>query len=108
MARIINFGLSSSKVNKLFDQLTLEEMESTLGGNIFIPLCNSNYEIVNDLFNVLNNLNNNLDYYLDYLDYLDSFNPLNNLLDNYLSPFSFDDNKILTIDFSGINIYLIS
>lgn len=85
MAAIINSELSSVKVNRLFHKLTLEEMESTSGGNAVIPLWNSNEPIIND-----------------------GLNSLNNLLDTYLTPFGFYNNKILTIDFSGTNVYLIS
>ncbi|MTJ06840.1 MULTISPECIES: hypothetical protein [unclassified Anabaena] len=84
MAAIMNTELSSVEVNRLFHKLTLEEMESTSGGNMVIPLWSSNYKIIDD-----------------------GLNSLNSLIGTYLTPFGFYDNKILTIDFSDTDVYLI-
>ncbi|MBD2627283.1 hypothetical protein H6G56_12520 [Anabaena variabilis FACHB-164] len=78
----MNSELHSVEVNGLFHQLNLEEMESTSGGNTLIPLWNSNYE---------KSLGNDL----------------NSLTSGYLIPLGLYNNKILTIDFSNTNVYLL-
>jgi hypothetical protein len=77
----MNTELSSVKVNRLFRKLTLAEMESISGGNTVIPLWNSNDAILGD--------------------------DLNSLLNTYFASLGFYNNKILTIDFSNIDIYLV-
>ncbi|MBD2296805.1 hypothetical protein H6G06_25825 [Anabaena sphaerica FACHB-251] len=82
MAAIMKTELSFVKLNRLFHQLTLTEMESTSGGNTFIPLWSSNYgNIIGD--------------------------DLDKLIGPYLLPLGFYNNKILTIDFSNTDVYLV-
>ncbi|MFM2064387.1 MAG: hypothetical protein RLZZ507_4058 [Cyanobacteriota bacterium] len=86
MAAIINHELSSVEVNRLFQKLSLQEMESTSGGNTLIPLCNSGLMAFS------------LNMFYD---------ELNSLLSTYYITPNFDDNKLFTVDFSGIDVYLV-
>ncbi|WP_016950081.1 hypothetical protein [Anabaena sp. PCC 7108] len=79
----MNHKSHSVEVNTLFRKLALEEMESTVGGNSLIPLWNSNLK----------------DFYLS------AFPDWENKLST--TSFGFYNNKILTIDFSNLNIYLV-
>ncbi|AFZ57197.1 hypothetical protein H6G54_24825 [Anabaena cylindrica FACHB-243] len=77
----MNTELSSVELNRLFHKLTSAQMESISGGNTVIPLWSSNDTIFG--------------------------NDLNGLLSKYFSSLGFYNNKILTIDFSNIDIYLV-
>lgn len=85
MATMINSQLNFGAAHQLFHQLTLELMESTLGGNTLIPLWDSSYH--------------NLD--------LSTFPDHDELNDSLTKPLTFYNNKILTIDFSNTNVYLV-
>ncbi|MBK1987520.1 hypothetical protein A0J48_008215 [Sphaerospermopsis aphanizomenoides BCCUSP55] len=86
MAAIMNTELSSANVNRLFQKLTLEEMESTSGGNTVIPLWSSG----------LATLSLNMFY-----------DELNGLFSKYYIPPNFYNNKLFTVDFSGIDVFLV-
>ncbi|MEA5576845.1 hypothetical protein [Anabaena sp. UHCC 0451] len=83
MATIMNYGLNLVAVNKLFHEITLEVMESTLGGNALIPLWDHNSQGI--LLNTVPDLANNL----------------------LTKPLTFYNNRILAIDFSNTNVYLV-
>ncbi|WP_413171923.1 hypothetical protein [Anabaena azotica] len=86
MAAIMNAELHSVKVNRLFQKLTLEEMESTSGGNTVIPLWSSGLAAFS--FNMF-------------------YDELNSLFSEYYIPPNFYDNKLFAVDFSGIDVYLV-
>ncbi|WP_143046426.1 hypothetical protein [Trichormus sp. NMC-1] len=78
--------LSSVEVNRLFQKLSLQEMESTSGGNTLIPLWSSGLAAFS------------LNMFYD---------ELNSLFSEYYIPPIFDDNKLFTVDFSEIDVYLV-
>ncbi|MBC5794916.1 MULTISPECIES: hypothetical protein [unclassified Sphaerospermopsis] len=86
MAAIMNTELHSVQVNGLFQKLTLEEMESTSGGNTVIPLWSSGLAAFS------------LNMFCD---------ELNSLFSEYYIPPIFNDNKLFTVDFSEIDVYLV-
>ncbi|MGM3308365.1 hypothetical protein ACSQ6I_20710 [Anabaena sp. WFMT] len=86
MAAIMNYELYCVEVNTLCHKLTLEEMESTIGGNTIIPLWNTDYA---DLY---------LSPFTDWL---------NNVMTTDEDLFDVYNNKIFTIDFSDTNVYLV-
>ncbi len=86
MAAIMKTELSSVEVNRLFQKLSLQEMESTSGGNTLIPLWSSGLAAFS------------LNMFYD---------ELNSLFSEYYIPPIFDDNKLFTVDFSEIDVYLV-
>ncbi|MBD2665553.1 hypothetical protein [Richelia sinica] len=80
-ATSVKSEISADELNRPFHHLTLEEMETISGGNTIIPLWNSQRQIICDGFN--------------------------SFADTYLNSLGFYDNKILTIDFSQTNVYLV-
>jgi hypothetical protein len=80
-ATSVNSEIFADELNRMFHQLTLEEMESISGGNTIIPLWNSQMEIICDGFN--------------------------SFASTYLNSLGLYGNKILTIDFSQTNVYLV-